>query len=169
MMVVFSQNNFWQQPVLFDRSLWTFLTCFRGYTCATSIILLVHFSPLSFLRHFLCSPQWDIVSIGNGPQNGTITVFCVKLSQFDALLQTSWCCLWQSSRITYSYMPFQGCYFHLLSIKLATLNIHKKQPHSSTSSSHYLTETYKRKECLAVVLPAPSCWWLHFYLCSSDL
>lgn len=82
MMVVFSQGNFWQQLVPFDRSLCTFLTCFRGYTCATSLILLVHFH-LS-LSHFLFSSQWDIVSVGNGPQNGTITVFIWHCHGFDS-------------------------------------------------------------------------------------
>lgn len=78
--IVFSQlqGNFWQQPMLFDRSLWTFLTSFNGYACANSVILLLHFSSLSFLEPFsllsfsLLSQPFVVVQ--NGPQDETITV-----------------------------------------------------------------------------------------------
>lgn len=85
MMVVFSQSNFWQQPVQFDRSLWTFLTRFLGRTCASSVILLVHFSPLSFFEWLSlffsvgCRQRWEWASEWNHH------CVCVKFSWFAVL------------------------------------------------------------------------------------
>lgn len=153
MMVVFTQSNFWQQAVLFHRSLWTALTCFRGYTCASSVILLVHFhlsffESLSLLPSAGCRQRWEWASEWNHHR------VCGTLSWFDGCCKLSLC---QSSRMTNTYMTFNGCDVYPISITFATLDIHNKQPHSSTSSSHYLSETYKHKECLAGVLPSPSC------------
>lgn len=103
-MIVFSQlqSNFWQQP-MFDRSLWTFLTCFRGYACANPAILLVDFSSLSFFesfslssssvlsRFFISEQRWDVIKALGPRVHG-------KLSRFDVLLWKSWCCLWHGSR-----------------------------------------------------------------------